>query len=91
MEMLATARSIDAAQSAAPKGVSEADIDRSSRESFLESLPLAQASNLAPFLIIALCLPYLANWRLMGIMLGLNLCTLAGMRLVALRLATQPS
>lgn len=46
MEMLSTARSINAARDAAPKVVSEADIDRSSRESFLEGLPLAQASNL---------------------------------------------
>lgn len=89
MEMLSTARSIDAARNATQKTVSEADIDQSSRESFLEGLPLAQASNLAPFLIIALCLPYLANWRLMGVMLGLNLCNLAAMRLVAVRLAAQ--
>ncbi len=91
MEILATARSIDAARCVAERGVTAAEIDRSSRESFLASLPLAQASNLAPFLIIALCLPYLANWRLMGLMLGLNLCTLAGMRLVAVRLAAAPA
>lgn len=90
MEMLGTSRSIRAAQGAAGLGVAEADVDALSRKTFLENIPLSQATNLIPFGLIALCCLYLPDWRMMALFMTLNISSIVGMYLVTQRLRREP-
>lgn len=92
MEMLATSQTINAAQRASDGAVSEADVDQLSQRTFLENIPLSNATNAIPFSLIALCCFSLPEWRLMALLLVLNASAIIGMYLVSkrLRLVSDP-
>lgn len=86
MEMLATARSLRAAQPAQGAQVTEADIDQLSRRNFLEHIALSNVTNVVPFTLIALCCSYVANGALLAALLAFNAAAVFGMYLVSRRL-----
>ena len=86
MEMLATARSLRAAQPAPRICVTEADIDQLSRRNFLDHIPLSNVTNVVPFTLIALCCSYVAQGTLLAALLALNAAAVFGMYLVSRRL-----
>ncbi|QJQ33140.1 GGDEF domain-containing protein [Sphingomonas lacunae] len=79
MEMLGTARSIQAVQPAPGRAVTEAQVDELSRRNFLDHIPLSNATNIVPFVLIAICSAYLPDWRLIASLLGLNVLVLVVM------------
>jgi diguanylate cyclase (GGDEF)-like protein len=91
MEMLATAKSLHAAQPAKGTPVAEAQVDQLSRQNFLDHIPLSNATNIVPFALIAICCFYLPDWRLMAVLLGLNSLALVGMYSVSRKLRAGPS
>jgi len=86
MEMLATAKSIRAAQSAHGPHVTEAAIEQLSQRNFLDHIPLSNAMNAVPFTLIAFCASYTGEWKLMAALLGLNAGSIFAMFLVSKRL-----
>lgn len=86
MEMLATARSLRAAQPAPSVRVTEADIDQLSQRNFLEHIALSNVTNVVPFTLIGLCCSYIANGALLAAVLALNVAAVLGMYLISRQL-----
>lgn len=91
MEMLATAKSLQTAQTVHAGVVAEDQVDQLSRQNFLEHIPLSNATNVVPFALIAICSFYLPEWRLMASLLCLNALALVAMYTVSRMLRTAPS
>jgi len=86
MEMLITARSIDAARAASESRATEAEVDQLSQRNFLQHIALANVINIIPFALVAICSLYLRNWGLMTTLIALNAATVLAMLLVSRRL-----
>ncbi len=86
MEMLITARSIDAARAASESRATEAEVDQLSQRNFLQHIARANVINIIPFALVAICSLYLRNWGLMTTLIALNAATVFAMLLVSRRL-----
>ncbi len=93
--MLAASRSIKAAQGAEPFAapelpVSETDVERQSRQHFLDNIGHYQITNAVPLGLIGLCSLYLPGWRIMALCLLGNVAALLGMYLTSRMLRREP-
>lgn len=86
MEMFGTAKSLEAAISAAAPvsmSVSDSDIDRVTLQNFLRGIKTASLSNAVPFFLIGLCGISLDNWQPLALIVLLAAAVLGTMWITA--------